>query len=38
LGEANAITYLNHLARTNHEKYSDTFTKLDGNQVTISKE
>jgi hypothetical protein len=36
LGEAMAISYLNDLAQTYHEKFSITFTKLDGNQVTIS--
>ncbi|MBV8358396.1 MAG: vanadium-dependent haloperoxidase [Deltaproteobacteria bacterium] len=36
LGEAMAISYLNDLAQTYHEKFSATFTKLDGSQVTIS--
>jgi hypothetical protein len=38
LGEAMAISYLNDLAQTYHEKFSITFTKLDGNPVTISNE
>jgi hypothetical protein len=38
LGEAMAISYLNDLARTYHEKFSITFTKLDGHQITISNE
>jgi len=38
LGEAMAISYLNDLAQTYHEKFSITFTKLDDNQVTISNE
>ena len=38
LGEAMAISYLNDLARTYHEKFSITFTKLDGQPVTISNE
>lgn len=36
LGEAMAISYLNDLAQTYHEKFSITFTTLGGNQVTIS--
>jgi hypothetical protein len=38
LGEAMAISYLNDLARTYHEKFRITFTKLDGHPVTISNE
>ncbi|MGH7842941.1 MAG: phosphoesterase [Candidatus Binataceae bacterium] len=38
LGEAMAISYLQDLARTYHEKFSITFTKLDGNPVTVSNE
>jgi hypothetical protein len=36
LGEAVAICYLKDLAPTYHEKFTITFTKLDGNPVTIS--
>jgi hypothetical protein len=36
LGEAMAISYLNDLARSYHEKFSVTFTKLEGNEITIS--
>ncbi len=36
LGEALAISYLHDRAQTYNEKFSITFTKLDGNKVTIS--
>jgi hypothetical protein len=36
LGEAMAISYLQDKAKTYNEKFSVTFTKLDGNKVTIS--
>ena len=38
LGEAMAISYLNDLAQGYHEKFTVTFTKLDGNPVTITNE
>jgi hypothetical protein len=38
LGEAMAISYLNDLAQTYHEKFTVTFTKLDGNPVTITNQ
>ncbi|HLW71033.1 MAG TPA: vanadium-dependent haloperoxidase [Candidatus Binataceae bacterium] len=38
LGEAVAISYLRDMAPTYHEKFSITFTKLDGNPVTITNE
>jgi hypothetical protein len=36
LGEAMAIDYLRDKAKTYREKFSITFTKLDGNKVTIA--
>jgi hypothetical protein len=36
LGEAIAISYLQDKAKTYNEKFSVTFTKLDGNPITIS--
>jgi hypothetical protein len=36
LGEALAISMLNDRAKTYNEKFSITFTKVDGNKVTIS--
>ena len=36
LGEAFAISVLRDKAKTYHEKFSITFTKLDGHKVTIS--
>jgi hypothetical protein len=36
LGEALAISYLQDRAKTYNEKFSVTFTKLDGNKVTIA--
>lgn len=38
LGEAMAISYLQDKAKTYNEKFSVTFTKLDGNSVTITNE
>jgi hypothetical protein len=38
LGEAMAISYLQDRAQEYNEKFSITFTKLDGNKVTISNE
>ena len=38
LGEAMAISYLQDKAKTYNEKFSITFTKLDGNSVTITNE
>jgi hypothetical protein len=38
LGEAMAISILQDKAQCYHEKFSITFTKLDGNKVTISNE
>jgi hypothetical protein len=36
LGEAMAISILQDKAKTYNEKFTITFTKLDGNKVTIS--
>ena len=38
LGEAMAISILQEKAKCYHEKFSITFTKLDGNRVTISNQ
>jgi hypothetical protein len=38
LGEAVAISYLQDRAQTYNEKFSVTFTKLDGNKVTITNQ
>ena len=38
LGEAMAISYLQDKAKTYNEKFSVTFTKLDGNKVTITNQ
>ena len=38
LGEAMAISYLQDRAQEYNEKFTITFTKLDGNKVTISNE
>jgi len=38
LGEAAAISYLQDRTQEYNGKFSITFTKLDGNKVTISNE